>query len=122
MEIVTGAFNLFGNVVKYTLISGAVVIATGATFAVLTKPEDKTFDKHLETAVKENIADKNDSIIESSAKAIAAKVVTKMADTDVKDYVVAKVGHVKIEGKDHYYVGAFQTWIPADKLNAVFKN
>ncbi|QKF94737.1 hypothetical protein QKU48_gp1279 [Fadolivirus algeromassiliense] len=117
MDMISSTMSVVGRTIQGTLIAGAVVLVGAAAVSIMTKPSDNSFDKHIEETIKDQIHDQNDNFIERGAKNLAAKAVNVTVVKDVKDLGVVKVGHIKEDGKDQYFVGTLNTWIPIpDKI------
>lgn len=115
MEFVKGTVGVIGKVICTTLISSAVLVVSVGVVSTLTKPSDDSFSKHIEGIIQENINHENDNFIERGTKKIAAKAINTTVVKNIEDYGVIKVGHIKEEGKDHYFVGTLNHWINVPK-------
>ena len=101
--------NFVGTIIKTTVITVGIALATAGGVAYATKPENNT----LKTDIERQITPSSSSGIGSVATRIASKFISKTTDTNVKDYVFAKTAEVTfVDGSKQMFIGAFQNWFP----------
>jgi len=79
-----------------------IVLILALFFAYATKPTNESFKKYLRT-----------ELTKQTQMKLASTIITKMLDTEIKDFVFFKVATINnyYGGKDDItFVGAFQTW------------
>lgn len=106
-------FNFLGTVVKTGAVFMGVSVAAIVGFAYTTKPDKNMLKDDIEQSITSN----SNNIIEHTTSSAAAKIATGTAKINVKDYIVAKTADVTfVDGTQQSYIGAFQNWIPVNKL------
>jgi len=107
-DFVLGAFGLVGSVIKFGFWTVVTVGTVGGAFLYMTKPDNKSFDKYMNSQIRQNTPPIV-SLVPNKVVNVAKSAITT---TVVKDYVVVKVAEVTVVGdnKTNYYIGVVQNW------------
>lgn len=109
--MIGSVLNGIGNIISFSLKTGAVILISAGAFTALTKPEEKSFKPFFETFMKEKL--NKDTIQSEFAADIVSKGINLLTAKESKDYVFLRTIKVKnpIDDKnDMYFVGIAQNW------------
>lgn len=83
-----------------------ILLLIAGIFTYVTKPSDDSFSTYLQNAHTNDPRMKKFDLITSTA--------IYLLGTDITDYGLVKIAHIKPNKQDLYFIGAFQNWYLLD--------
>lgn len=102
---------VLGNFFETMVKSGFIFAGAVLSFSYLTKPEEKTLNKSIESQTTEKIID--DGPLDYLAKKMGSKLATTVGSTNFKDYLFFRTAEITLPNGERFkFVGVVQNWIP----------